>query len=98
LQICPWPGLGRGTGEGAPDSGGVGRRRQARGGGTGRGGSSAPLGTGGVVRDGLRCRLYELRQLAADGVDGGDAPVRYGGGKRAEEDQGGQRKVLVGLI
>ena len=29
---------------------------------------------------------------------GGGAPVGIGGGDQAEEDQGGQRKVLVGLV
>ena len=79
--------MGRGTGEEALDPGGVGRRRRARGGGTGRGGPGAPLGTGGVVRDGLRRWLRELRRLAASCFGEGGAPVNYSGGDRAEEDQ-----------
>ena len=54
LAKRPLAGLGRGAGKGRPDPGGVGRRRRARDGEIGKGGRGAPLGTCGVVRDGLR--------------------------------------------
>ena len=54
LAKRPLAGLGRGAWKGRPDPGGVGRRRRARDGEIGKGGRGAPLGTCGVVRDGLR--------------------------------------------
>jgi hypothetical protein len=81
-----------------PDSGGSGRRRRGARGGGARGGPCAPVSGLGAQRGARRRRRDGAGRPAASCASAGRAPGGYGGGDRAEEDQGGKGKVLVGLL
>ena len=89
--------MGRGTGEGAPDPGGVCRRRRGEGGQGDRGDHGASVEGFGWDGGGLRRRLNGSRRPAASCVDGGGAPA-VGGRRGVGEKPHGSKVKLLGWL